>query len=48
MTPKRRPIEYADASAEARAVYDDIMTTRKTDWVSGVPAQLSRTKVFGK
>jgi AhpD family alkylhydroperoxidase len=28
------PIEYADASAEVRAVYDDIMTTRATDWIN--------------
>ena len=28
------PIEYADASAEVRAVYDDIMQTRQTDWVN--------------
>jgi AhpD family alkylhydroperoxidase len=28
------PIEYADASPEVRAVYDDIMATRKTDWVN--------------
>ncbi len=28
------PIEYADASAEVRSVYDDIMATRKTDWVN--------------
>src|ERR1700680_858696 len=28
------PIEYADASAEVRAVYEDIMATRKTDWVN--------------
>jgi AhpD family alkylhydroperoxidase len=27
-------IEYNDASAEVRAVYDDIMATRKTDWVN--------------
>ncbi len=27
-------IEYQDASAEVRAVYDDIMTTRKTDWIN--------------
>src|SRR6266513_1558647 len=26
-------IEYKDASPEVRAVYDDIMATRKTDWV---------------
>jgi AhpD family alkylhydroperoxidase len=30
----RQPIEYADASAEVRAVYDDIMATRKVDWVN--------------
>jgi AhpD family alkylhydroperoxidase len=30
----RQPIEYAAASAEVRAVYDDIMTTRKVDWVN--------------
>jgi AhpD family alkylhydroperoxidase len=28
------PIEYADASAEVRAVFDDIMRTRQTDWVN--------------
>ena len=27
-------IEYAEASPEVRAVYDDIMTTRKIDWVN--------------
>jgi AhpD family alkylhydroperoxidase len=27
-------IEYADASPRVRAVYDDIMATRKTDWVN--------------
>jgi AhpD family alkylhydroperoxidase len=29
-----QPIEYAQASAEVRAVYDDIMATRKIDWVN--------------
>jgi AhpD family alkylhydroperoxidase len=29
----RAPIEYAAASAEVRAVYDDIMATRKVDWI---------------
>jgi AhpD family alkylhydroperoxidase len=28
------PIEYGDASAEVRAVYDDIMKTRKSDWIN--------------
>jgi AhpD family alkylhydroperoxidase len=43
-------IEYADASAEVRAVYDDIMATRKTDWINNFwkalahdPATLKRT-----
>jgi AhpD family alkylhydroperoxidase len=27
-------IEYRDASPEVRAVYDDIMTTRNTDWIN--------------
>ncbi len=27
-------IEYAEASAEVRAVYDDIMATRKVDWIN--------------
>jgi AhpD family alkylhydroperoxidase len=31
---RRKPIEYADASPEVRAVYDDIMATRKVDWVN--------------
>ena len=43
-------IEYKDASAEVRAVYDDIMATRKTDWINNFwkalahdPATLKRT-----
>ena len=43
-------IEYADASPEVRAVYDDIMATRKTDWINNFwkaiahdPASLKRT-----
>ena len=43
-------IEYADASPEVRAVYDDIMQTRKTDWINNFwkalandPATLKRT-----
>ena len=43
-------IEYGDASPDVRAVYDDIMTTRKTDWVNNFwkalahdPAALRRT-----
>jgi AhpD family alkylhydroperoxidase len=33
MGARREPIEYASAAAEVRAVYDDIMATRKVDWV---------------
>jgi len=29
-------IEYEDASPEVRAVYDDILATRKTDWINNV------------
>jgi AhpD family alkylhydroperoxidase len=43
-------IEYADASTEVRAIYDDIMATRKTDWINNFwkalardPATLKRT-----
>ena len=43
-------VEYEDASAEVRAVYDDIMTVRKTDWINNFwkaiahdPATLKRT-----
>ena len=27
-------VEYEDASPEVRAVYDDIMRTRNTDWIN--------------
>ena len=27
-------VEYADATPEVRAVYDEIMATRKTDWIN--------------
>jgi AhpD family alkylhydroperoxidase len=43
-------IEYQDASAEVREVYDDIMATRNTDWINNFwkalahdPATLRRT-----
>lgn len=29
-------IEYEDASPEAKAVFDDIMATRKTDWINNI------------
>ena len=43
-------IEYEDANDEVRAVYDDIMRTRKIDWINNFwkalandPASLKRT-----
>jgi AhpD family alkylhydroperoxidase len=43
-------IEYGDASTEVRAVYDDIMATRQTDYINNFwkalahdPAALKRT-----
>jgi AhpD family alkylhydroperoxidase len=43
-------IEYKNAGPEVRAVYDDIMATRKTDWINNFwkaiahdPAALKRT-----
>lgn len=43
-------IEYPDASPEVRAMYDDIMATRHTDWINNFwkvlaqdPATLRRT-----
>ena len=34
MSAAAAPIEYADASPEVRAIYDDIMATRNSDWVN--------------
>jgi AhpD family alkylhydroperoxidase len=46
----QRLIEYKDASPEVRAVYDDILATRKTDYINNFwkalandPASLRRT-----
>jgi AhpD family alkylhydroperoxidase len=43
-------VEYKDASPEVRAIYDDIMAVRKTDWINNFwkalahdPATLKRT-----
>ena len=43
-------IEYENASPEVRAIYDDIMATRQTDWINNFwkalahdPATLRRT-----
>jgi AhpD family alkylhydroperoxidase len=30
----QHPVEYADASPEVHVIYDDIMATRKTDWIN--------------
>jgi AhpD family alkylhydroperoxidase len=49
MAPQRL-IEYGEASAEIRAVYDDLLATRKTDYINNFwkalandPATLKRT-----
>jgi len=34
MSTSRKPIEYSAARAEVRAVYDDIMAVRRTDWIN--------------
>jgi AhpD family alkylhydroperoxidase len=46
----QRLVEYADGCPEVRAVYDDIMATRKTDYINNFwkvlandPATLKRT-----
>jgi AhpD family alkylhydroperoxidase len=39
--PTVKPIEYADASPEVRAVYDDIMATRKVDWINNFWKELA-------
>jgi AhpD family alkylhydroperoxidase len=43
-------VEYAHATPEVRAIYDDIMATRKTDWINNFwkalasdPVALKRT-----
>ena len=43
-------VEYENASPEVRAIYDDIMTTRQTDWINNFwkalaadPVTLKRT-----
>ncbi|MBM3573777.1 MAG: carboxymuconolactone decarboxylase family protein [Alphaproteobacteria bacterium] len=48
-------IEYADASPEVRAVYDDIRATRKTEFINNFwkalahsPAELKRTWAAAK
>lgn len=48
--PARSVIEYENASAEVRAVYDDIRATRQTDYINNFwkvlandPASLRRT-----
>ena len=45
-----KPVEYDDAPPEVRAVYDDIMATRRVDWVNNFwkalahhPPTLTRT-----
>ena len=46
----QRAVEYSEAGPEVRAVYDDILATRKTDWINNFwkvlandPVTLKRT-----
>jgi len=41
-------IEYADASPEVRAVYDDIMKTREVDWINNFWKAIARDPVLLK
>jgi len=34
MSATRQPVEYNEATPEVREIYDDIMATRKTDWIN--------------
>ena len=34
MSARRPPVEYSEATPEVREIYDDIMATRKTDWIN--------------
>jgi len=38
-------VEYADAAPEVRAIYDDIMATRRTDWINNFWKALARDPV---
>jgi AhpD family alkylhydroperoxidase len=38
-------VEYEDASPEVRAVYDDIMSTRNTNWINNFWKALARDPV---
>ncbi|MBS3649362.1 carboxymuconolactone decarboxylase family protein [Pseudaminobacter sp. 19-2017] len=42
------PVEYEAAGAEVRAVYDDIMATRKTDWINNFWKVLAHDPVLLK
>lgn len=41
-------VEYADANAEVKAVYDDIMRTRKIDWINNFWKALAHDPVLLK
>jgi len=45
MSGKAGLIEYADASPEVRAIFDDIMKTRQTDWINNFWKALAQDPV---
>ncbi len=47
-TPLVPLVEYDDASPEAKAVYDDIMKTRGTDWINNFWKVLAHDPVLLK
>lgn len=40
--PTLGSIEYADAGPDVKAVYDDIMATRRTDWINNFWKAIAR------
>jgi AhpD family alkylhydroperoxidase len=41
----QRLVEYTEACPEVRAIYDDIMATRKTDWINNFWKALANNPV---
>jgi AhpD family alkylhydroperoxidase len=46
MSGSQTLVEYENAGPEVRAVYDDIMATRKTDWINNFWKALAKDPVI--
>jgi len=46
MSGSQTVVEYENAGPEVRAVYDDIMATRKTDWINNFWKALAKDPVI--